>query len=115
MCHAALAGIAMDCRSKTRSKKRLICRGRNSIEAFGIAKFNEECRKIVLRYTEEWKEIVKRMGRWVDFNNTYRTMDLTFMETVWWVFKQLYEKGLVYEGYQGDALFREAGNASFQF
>lgn len=72
--------------------------GASSIEAFGIARFNEECRSIVLRYTEEWKEIVNRMGRWVDFSQTYRTMDKTFMESVWWVFKQLYEKGLVYEG-----------------
>lgn len=73
--------------------------GASSIEEFGIARFNEECRKIVLRYTEEWKSVVNRMGRWVDFNHTYRTMDKTFMETVWWVFKQLYqEKGLVYEG-----------------
>lgn len=74
--------------------------GAISIEEFGIAKFNEECRKIVLRYTEEWKDVVNRMGRWVDFNNTYRTMDSTFMESVWWVFKQLYEKGLIYEGYK---------------
>jgi len=73
--------------------------GAASIEDFGIARFNEECRKIVLRYTEEWKVIVNRMGRWVDFNNTYRTMDKAFMESVWWVFKQLYnEKSLVYEG-----------------
>lgn len=74
--------------------------GAKSIEEFGIAEFNEECRKIVLRYTEEWKEIVTRMGRWVDFKSTYRTMDLSFMESVWWVFKQLYDKGLVYEGYK---------------
>ncbi len=72
--------------------------GAKSIEEFGIARFNEECRNIVLRYTEEWKTTVNRMGRWVDFNQTYRTMDLPFMETVWWVFKQLFEKGLVYEG-----------------
>jgi isoleucyl-tRNA synthetase len=74
--------------------------GAASIEEFGIARFNEECRKIVLRYTEEWKELVSRMGRWVDFTKTYRTMDLSFMESVWWVFKQLYEKGLVYEGFK---------------
>lgn len=73
--------------------------GAASIEKFGIARFNEECRNIVLRYTSEWKVIVDRMGRWVDFDRTWRTMDLPFMETVWWVFKQLYqEKGLVYEG-----------------
>lgn len=73
--------------------------GASSIEKFGIGRFNEECRNIVLRYTEEWKAIVNRMGRWVDFNHTYRTMDKSFMESVWWVFKQLYqEKSLVYEG-----------------
>jgi isoleucyl-tRNA synthetase len=74
--------------------------GAASIEAFGIANFNEECRKIVSRYTEEWKSLVTRMGRWVDFSKTYKTMDLPFMESVWWVFKQLYEKGLVYEGFK---------------
>lgn len=74
--------------------------GAPAIEEFGIGNFNEECRKIVLRYTEEWKTTVNRMGRWVDFNQTYRTMDLNFMESVWWVFKQLYEQGLVYEGFK---------------
>lgn len=74
--------------------------GAVSIEAFGVARFNEECRKIVLRYTEEWKVLVGRMGRWVDFKQTYRTMDLSFMESVWWVFKQLYDKGLVYQGFK---------------
>lgn len=74
--------------------------GAHSIEQYGLAKFNEECRKIVLRYTEEWKSTVQRMGRWVDFDETYRTMDVTFMESVWWVFEQLYNKGLVYEGYK---------------
>ncbi len=72
--------------------------GATAIEQFGIERFNEECRKIVLRYTEEWKAIVNRMGRWVDFDHVYRTMDRSFMESVWWVFKQLYEQGLVYEG-----------------
>lgn len=74
--------------------------GAPAIEAFGIAHFNEECRKIVQRYTEEWKDTVNRMGRWTDFSNIYRTMDLSFMESVWWVFKQLFEKGLVYEGFK---------------
>ncbi len=74
--------------------------GAASIEAFGVARFNEECRKIVLRYTNEWESLVTRMGRWVDFGNTYHTMDLTFMESVWWVFKELFKKGLVYEGFK---------------
>lgn len=74
--------------------------GAASIEAFGIAAFNEECRSIVLRYTSEWKKTVDRMGRWVDFDQTYRTMDRSFMESVWWVFQQLFERGLVYEGFK---------------
>lgn len=74
--------------------------GAVSIEQFGIANFNEACRSIVLRYTNEWKSIVQRMGRWVSFDQTYHTMDLPFMESVWWAFKQLFEKGLVYEGYK---------------
>ena len=74
--------------------------GADSIEKYGIGKFNEECRKIVLRYSKEWKSSVKRMGRWVDFEQTYRTMDPSFMESVWWAFKELFEKGLVYEGFK---------------
>ncbi len=74
--------------------------GALSIEAFGIAKFNEECRNIVLRYTDEWRETVERMGRWVSFSDAYRTMDPKFMESVWWVFGQLFGKGLVYEGFK---------------
>lgn len=74
--------------------------GAPSIEAFGIGKFNEECRKIVLRYSQEWKTTVTRMGRWVDFSETWHTMDMSFMESVWWVFSQLYARGLVYEGFK---------------
>jgi len=74
--------------------------GAKAIEAFGIAQFNEECRSIVLRYTAEWKETVDRMGRWVSFDDTYRTMDPSFMESVWWVFGQLYGKSLIYEGFK---------------
>lgn len=74
--------------------------GAKAIEEFGIGPFNEECRSIVLRYTEEWKTTVNRMGRWVDFAHTYHTMDKSFMESVWWVFSQLWEKGLVYQGYK---------------
>ncbi|HEX2583108.1 MAG TPA: isoleucine--tRNA ligase, partial [Chlamydiales bacterium] len=74
--------------------------GAAAIEKFGIANFNEECRGIVLRYSSEWKKTVDRMGRWVDFEKTYRTMDLSFMESVWWVFKQIYDQGLIYEGFK---------------
>ncbi|MDE3055981.1 MAG: isoleucine--tRNA ligase [Verrucomicrobiota bacterium] len=74
--------------------------GASAIEAFGIAQFNEECRSIVLRYTAEWKKSVERMGRWIDFDRGYRTMDPDFMESVWWVFGELYKKGLIYEGFK---------------
>lgn len=74
--------------------------GAPAIEEFGIANFNEECRSIVLRYTGQWKETVQRMGRWVDFDHSYKTMDRSFMESVWWVFGQLWEKGLVYQGFK---------------
>ena len=74
--------------------------GVSSIESFGIDKFNEECRNIVLRYTNEWKFTVNRFGRWVDFSDVYRTMDPSFMESVWWVFAELWRKGLIYEGFK---------------
>ncbi len=74
--------------------------GALQIEDYGIGKFNEECRKIVLRFTSEWKRTVLRMGRWVEFDKTYHTMDRSFMESVWWVFSEIWKKGLVYEGYK---------------
>ena len=74
--------------------------GHEFIHKYGIAKFNDECEKIVLRYTKEWEKTVNRIGRWVDFKDTYKTMDISFMESVWWVFKQLYDLGLVYEGFK---------------
>ena len=81
-------------------EKELNLSSKKDIEAYGIDKFNESCRGIVLRYTAEWEQVVKRMGRWVDFKGGYRTMDLSYMESIWWVFKQLWEKGLIYEGYK---------------
>uniref|UniRef100_A0A8D0G8V4 Isoleucine--tRNA ligase, cytoplasmic n=1 Tax=Sphenodon punctatus TaxID=8508 RepID=A0A8D0G8V4_SPHPU len=64
----------------------------------GIAEYNNQCRGIVMRYSQEWKVTVGRLGRWIDFDNDYKTLYPEFMETVWWVFKQLYDKGLVYRG-----------------
>ncbi|MCL4144847.1 UNVERIFIED_CONTAM: hypothetical protein GTU68_030808 [Idotea baltica] len=79
-------------------QKNLDIHGAKAIREFGIDKFNEECRKIVLRYTKEWEHFVVRSGRWIDFEKPYRTMDLEFMESIWWVLKTLWEKGLIYEG-----------------
>lgn len=73
---------------------------KSQIEEMGIAAFNEACRDSVLKYTKEWEEYVTRQARWVDFENDYKTLDVTFMESVIWAFKQLYDKGLAYEGYR---------------
>lgn len=69
------------------------------IENFGIAKYNQECREIVLRFTEEWKKTIRRLGRWVDFDNSYKTMDRDFMESVWWVIRRLWDEKLIYRGH----------------
>jgi isoleucyl-tRNA synthetase len=74
--------------------------GRPEIEAYGVDRYNEECRAGVLRYTHEWQVVTERMGRWIDFENDYKTMDRDFMESVWWVFKELFDKGLIYEGFK---------------
>ena len=73
---------------------------RDQVLEMGIDKYNETCRSIVTRYTKEWESTVTRLGRWVDFSNDYKTMDPTFMESVWWVFKQLFDKGMVYQGHR---------------
>ncbi len=67
-------------------------------EKFGLKNYNDKCREIVMKYSSQWEVIVKRTGRWIDFKNDYKTMDLSFMQSVWWVFKQIYDKGLVYRG-----------------
>jgi len=81
-------------------EKELKLKDKKEVEKIGIAKFNQACRGIVLRYTKEWERIVPRLGRWVDFKNDYRTMDPDYMESIWWVVKSLWEKGLIYEGYK---------------
>ncbi|MDO8571369.1 MAG: isoleucine--tRNA ligase [bacterium] len=73
---------------------------KKDIEGFGVDRFNEACRARVLTYTEEWKKTINRLGRWVDMEHAYKTMDPEFMESVWWVFKALWDKGLIYQGYK---------------
>ena len=73
---------------------------RKQVLALGVDKYNEACRGIVKRYTSEWKRTVHRIGRWVDMEDAYYTMDARFMESVWWVFKQLWDKGLIYEDHK---------------
>ena len=73
---------------------------KRQIEEMGIAAFNAKARASVLRYTDEWQDYVTRQARWVDFENDYKTLDITFMESVLWAFKQLHDKGLASEGYR---------------
>ncbi len=74
--------------------------GAPEIKALGVDKFNEQCRSMVLKYVSEWRKTVTRMGRWVDFDNDYKTMNPEFMETIWWVFKQLWDQGRVYRSHR---------------
>lgn len=74
--------------------------GAPDIKAKGVDVFNEQCRSMVLTYVKEWKETVRRMGRWVDFDHGYKTMDPTFMETIWWVFRQLWDQGRIYKAHR---------------
>ncbi len=81
-------------------EKELGTKRKKDIEELGVEKFNELCRSKVLTYADEWEKVVTRLGRWVDMKNPYRTMDLGFMESVWWVFKDLWDKGLIYEAHR---------------
>lgn len=74
--------------------------GRPEIEKFGVAKFNEFCKTSVLKYTEDWRSYVTRQARWVDFDNDYKTLDQNYTESVLWAFKELHNKGLIYEGFK---------------
>ena len=80
-------------------EKDLGLNSKSDIEKFGVAEFNEACRASVLRYVQEWRQTITRLGRWVDFDNDYKTMDCDYMESIWWVVKSLWDKGLLYEGH----------------
>lgn len=81
-------------------EKELGFKSKKDIEQLGIATFNEHCRSKVLEYATEWRTVIDRFGRWADMDKPYQTMDLAYMESVWWVFKQLWDKDLIYEGYK---------------
>ncbi len=78
--------------------KKLGMSAQDAVEKLGVKGYNDECRSIVQRYTSEWKTTISRIGRWVDFENDYKTMDPDFMESIWWVFKELWDKNLIYKG-----------------
>ncbi|MCC8461754.1 MAG: isoleucine--tRNA ligase [Rickettsia endosymbiont of Ecitomorpha arachnoides] len=83
--------------AEMQSEKELGISGRLAITNFGIEKFNSHCRASVMKYASDWEEYVTRQARWVNFKNSYKTMDKNFMESVLWAFKELYNKGLLYE------------------
>lgn len=80
-------------------EKELGISGKRQIEEYGIARFNEACRSIVLRYTAEWRSVITRLGRWVDFDNDYKTMEPDYMESIWWIMQELWKRELLYEGF----------------
>lgn len=73
---------------------------KKQIEEMGVDKFCDLCRSKILGFVPEWKKVIRRLGRWVDMENPYMTMDQSYMESIWWVFKQLWDNGLVYEDYR---------------
>lgn len=79
-------------------EKELGINSKHEIEALGVDKFNDACKASVLRYTSEWRQTITRLGRWVDFDNDYKTMNPEYMESIWWIAKQLWDKQLIYEG-----------------
>lgn len=81
-------------------EKEMGSKKKKDIEEMGVEKFNNLCRSKVLTYVDEWERVIGRLGRWADMKNAYRTMDKDYMESVWWVFKELWDKGLVYEDYR---------------
>jgi isoleucyl-tRNA synthetase len=86
--------------AEVEAERQLGISGRHQIEAVGIGKFNDACRTSVLKYTKEWEQYVTRQARWVDFENDYKTLDTDYTESVLWAFKELHNKGLVYEGFK---------------
>ncbi|QSE94505.1 isoleucine--tRNA ligase [Rhodococcus pseudokoreensis] len=82
------------------AEKQLGIKDKAEIDVMGLEKFNEYCKSSVLRYTDEWRDYVTRQARWVDFDNDYKTLDLDFMESVMWAFKELFDKGLIYQGFR---------------
>ncbi len=81
-------------------EKELGLETKKDIEKFGIAEFNERARASVLRFEKDWKEIIPRTGRWIDMDDAYKTMDSSYTESVWWSFKNLYDKGLIYQSFK---------------
>ncbi|PIR54826.1 isoleucine--tRNA ligase [Candidatus Peregrinibacteria bacterium CG10_big_fil_rev_8_21_14_0_10_36_19] len=81
-------------------EKELELSGRKAVVDFGVENFNNKCRESVFKYTKEWEQTLRRIGRWVDLEDSYATLDNNYMESIWWVFKQIWDKGMVYTGHK---------------
>ena len=88
---------------------------KKDIESIGIDKFNQACKDSVLRYVDEWKKVIPRIGRWIDMDHPYKTMDFDYMESIWWVFKQLWDKGLIYRDYKSMHICPRCGTTLSNF
>jgi isoleucyl-tRNA synthetase len=95
--------------------KQLNMSAQEAVAEMGVAGYNDQCRAIVQRYVGEWRRTITRLGRWVDFDNDYKTMDTWYMESVWWVVKQLWDKGLIYQGVRIMPLSTELGTPLSNF
>ncbi len=96
-------------------EKELGLKTKKDIEDLGVETFNEKARDMVLHYADDWKRIIPRLGRWIDMENDYKTMDSTYTESVWWVFAELNRKGLVYEGFKSMHLCPRCGTTLSNF
>lgn len=96
-------------------EKELGIAGKKQIEEYGIDKFNKCARDSVFKYANEWTDLMKRVGRWLDFDNNYATLEKNYIESVWWVFNELWEKGLIYEGYTNQPYCTRCGTSLSNF
>jgi len=96
-------------------EKKLGLATKRDIEEYGVKNFNEQARSAIMEFAEDWRHIIPRMGRWADMDDDYKTMDSTYTESVWWVFKQLHEKGLVFEGFKTMHLCPRCGTTLSNF
>jgi len=96
-------------------EQELNLKNKKDIESLGINKFNQSCKDSVLRYVDEWKKVIPRIGRWVDMEHPYKTMDFDYMESVWWVFERLWNKGLIYRDYKSMHICPRCGTTLSNF
>ena len=106
-----MAGTATACPVEIEVERELGLHSKHEIEAFGIAEFNERCRESVTRYVDDWVALTERSGVWIDTDDAYWTMDNDYIESVWWLLRQMWEAGLLYEGHRVTPYCARCGTA----